>query len=272
MKKTTKKIVSVLLVVAMLVSLLAIGASAADEATASFSIESCKVTKYADNDKETVMQLQLKVAASGDKSAVFDSFDSNAKITIYDGAYIELYGMIGELMSFSDSKIEEIKNSAIIAFGKPVEYNDGILPTDVVSKDGKTGAKMIAIGLDSYININADIFEFPEGILIDSKNNIKNEYNGFYVAVEGLEVKTVKLPSLIKKVITNLENEDIGSLIFTLLPILPIAFIVLPILLSTTVNRFQKVYNVYGISLKSLKRDANKIIFNIIPILINNLF
>lgn len=274
-RKMKKRILAIILCLMTILSSMAIIVSAeeAEDNTVGVVVEKIEAVKVKDDDSETVLQLALTVSAETDENerllAVFDEVNKDAEIVIYEGLFDMIYLMVNEL-----SGTAEDLNFVVVAKAKPISFADGIMTLDVYGKDGTPGAKMITMQIDDFdgADINEFIFEFPQGLLKDSKSGKISSDDAAYNRVEGLAARGVKLPRTIKKIVNAIMNEDFGSLITTVLFILPFAFIVIPILISIVSSRLQDVYDVYDIDVKKILKTAWKNLKKAIPNLLGLIF
>lgn len=270
-----KRFLAIILCLMTILSSMAITVSAeeAEDNTVGVVVEKIEAVKVKDDDSETVLQLALTVSAETDENeqplAVFDEVNKDTEIVIYEGLFDTLYLMVEEFAGASSEL-----NLIVIAKAKAVSLEDGILTLDVFSEDETPGAKMITMQIDDFegADINAFTFAFPEGLLKDSKTGKINKNDVAYGRIDGLAARGVKLPRTIKKIVTAIMNEDFGSLITTVLFILPFAFIAIPILLSIVSSRLQKVYDIYDINVKKILKDVWKAFKKAIPNLLGLIF
>ena len=137
--KTCKKSLAVVLCLCMMLSVMVFSASAEDVAQPiGITITEGKAVKLKEGDPETVLQLELTVTAKTDERdlplATFDTVNTDAEITIYEGLYVGIYEMMSEVLSVSEN---DVLNTGTIAKAKPVSYADGKLTLDVFSKNGE---------------------------------------------------------------------------------------------------------------------------------------
>ena len=265
--KKTNKILAVILCLCMMASFTALFASAEDEPKTQsvyFGIESIRATKLKEGDPETVLQLEVELSEDDPNEPLpFDTVNTEAEITIYEGYYYYLYGLLGVIT-------EDIKEKATIAKARPVSYEDNILTVDVYSKDGSAGAKMIAgeveaeyKGETDRVYLNLFEFAFPEGMLKDSVSGAFSSRRFVAETVTGLETKPFKMPSLLMNTIVAWIVGDTKGVIGST----ALLVFVLPVELLVLASRANKFYKVYGISAYQMAFDilknAPKLIFDL---------
>ncbi len=276
--KTCKKALAIVLSLCMLLSMTAICASA-DNVTIWYvpvKVTSAKAVSFKEGDPETVMRLELNVerVSSGESSAPAGSFekvDTNAEITIYDGLYVSVYETLSAITEVDDQNVFE---TAMIAKAKPVSYENGVLTVDVFSKNGEAGAKMVSMKFDAFeaSGLGGFYFDFPRGMLSDADGLLFNNAGRSNANVDGLQIKTLELPSLVKSIFNDFATGNFSGLLGKAIFILPLSFIIIPILLKKMESSTQKVYDIYGISVHQLFADAGKAVRKIIPYLIGSFF
>lgn len=273
-----KKTLAVLL--CLLMALTAMGFSAAAE-TITFwyvpiKVTSAKAIAFKEGDPETVLQLELAVEANSSANSEapadpFDTFDPDAEVVIYEGTYISVSETIAEILGTEKGKAFD---DAVIAKAKPVSFSDGILTLDVFSKNGEAGAKMFAIQFDNFETglVNEFHFDFPKGMLSVSGGTKFSNATRTVAEVNGLQSKTLELPSLLRRMFRDFATGNFGALIGKAFFILPLAMILAPILLRSLEKNAQKIYDSYGIDVHPMFSDAQKAVRKILPYLIGQIF
>ena len=271
--KTCKKALAVLLCILTALSCTTLCVCAEDAAEPiTASISGVKATKFDPSDPETVLQLQMNVSSS----AAIDAVNPDAQIPVYEELYIMAYTFIAKYLEKSDAEMQKIQADAQIATLKPVSVADGVLTLDVYSKDGKAGAKMISFALPfvpldaAKAGFNAFLFAFPQGALKNSTTGAVNEAFSESETVQGLASRDVRLPSWAEKLVSAFFAGDTSALL-KFVPALPLIVLFAPLILRSVASKVQKVYNVYGISLNGLVKDASKAIRKLIPSLLSQL-
>ena len=238
-------------------------------------VTSAKATAFKDGDPETVTRLELTIERvmnpdGTSPAGSFEIVDTNAVINIYDGLYVNMYETISAI---TQNDAADIYETARIATARPVSFENGVLTVDVFSLNGACGAKMVSVKLDAFeSNIGSFIFELPRDLLCSADGLLYNNNETAVVAVDGLQVRTLELPSLVKSIFTDFVTGNYLGLLGKALFILPLSFIILPLLMNKTEKSAQKIYDLYGISVHQLFDDAQKAVRKIIPYLIGQIF
>ena len=275
--KTIKRALAVLLSVCMLLSLTAVAAYAEDVTPESVSIRivSARATEVMALDLQTVarLELDLRVLSGSDTYTVptFDKVDTNATIDVYDGLYLTVNDMLSQLLDKGQD--DGVYAEALIATAKPVSIRSGVLTVDLFSKNGEKGAKMIAVEIDGFEGsaVSSFCFDIPYGILSDG-SGVTNAGTKMYADVQGLQKMKLELPSLAKRLVKDFATGNLGGVLGKIIFILPIAWILAPILLNKIEKNAQTIYDVYGIDLHPLFADASKAVRRLLPYLIGSIF
>ena len=273
--KTCKKALAILLCFLMATSctMLSVLAEDAEPELVRASVSGVQATKFDAADPEKVLQLQMFVSAS----ATLDAVDPAAQVAVYENLYLTAYTFLAKYIEKSDEQMQAIKADAQIAMLKPVSLDNGVLTLDVYSKDGAAGAKMISFTLPFIPNeeirqqsFNAFLFDFPQGMLKNSETGAYTESFSETEMVMGLASREVRLPSWAEKIVSAFVGGDTSALL-KLLPMAPLILLFAPLFIRSLASKVQKTYNVYGISLNGLVKDASKAIRKLIPTLLSQL-
>ncbi|MBQ7543289.1 MAG: hypothetical protein IJT44_13465 [Clostridia bacterium] len=280
--KACKKYLAVLLSVLMILSVAAVPASAEDAEKASLRIVSVTATKFAENDSQTVLQMELVIACA-DASVQFDTLNNPSEITVCEGFYAYVsYGIAtvrGELENSLpkeeyDAKSEEILKSAAVATLRPVAFTDGVLLADVYSTDGTPGAKIVSFQTSSYTQaINAFALLIPEGLLKDSASGTISKRTHAAVSVTGdLAERMLNMPLVVVMVLGAVTSGNYKSLL-RFLPLLPILIFVLPPLFINSISNAERILSdVYGLDYKGLVHNALRATPQLLKYFLTNLF
>ena len=280
--KACKKMLAALLSVLMILSVAAVPASAEDAQPASFKIESVTATKFAEDDAQTVLQMEIVISAA-DASVQFDTLNNQSEITVCEGVYAYTsYGLAtvrGELdgdlpKEERDARSEEFLKSAAVATLRPVAYTDGVLVADVYSTDGTPGAKIVSFQTSSYTKaINAFVFLFPEGLLKDSASGtVSRKYNAAVSVTGDLAIRMLDMPIIVVLILGAITSGNYKSLI-RYLPLLPVMVFVLPPLFINSLSNTVKILtDVYGLDYEGLVKNALKATPQILKYLLVGLF
>lgn len=250
---TCKKAIALILSLCLLLSVFVFSAAAEETKKATeLVVGTITATKVKSDDPETVLQLAIQ-ASSGSQEAAFDSFDPNAELSIYSGAY--------SVLNYTEEEIEEW----LIAKAKPVSYENGILTVDVYAKDGTSGAKLVSLLFDETVfprdEGNANFIglrfpapfaiRFPEGLLKGS--DAGSVFSGSKiekVEIEGTVTKEIKVPSWYMK-LTDTSGSKIVLAVKAMLMImlLPVVIIVLAKDSLPTINYVMDLYGLNDIKI-----------------------
>ena len=132
---------------------------------------------------------------------------------------------------------------------------------------------MVAIELDGFNEtaISNFYFDIPYGIFSNDAGTVNNGKR-MSTNVAGLQSVKLEMPALVKSIVTAFAGGDIAGLLGKAIFILPLAFIIVPIVLGKLEKNAQKIYDLYGISVHRLFSDAQKAVYKLIPYLLGSIF